>query len=157
MSLTPRPYFSPTTVGWYFVDKHGSSMPADCVEVPFETYSRLLSYGGAIEPGPNGQPREKVIPVTPEVFQTLVGAAVDRLLDETAQSWRYRNYISARAYANDPNPRFAAEAAALIAHGSACWTVLDELEAAVLAGTAQMPATVDEVLALLPAAPSRPT
>lgn len=157
MSTTPKPFFSPSTSGWYFADKHGSSMPADCVEVPFATYSRLLSYGGAIEPGPDGQPREKVTPVTPEVFQRLVGAAVDDILDELAQSWRYRSYVSARAYANDPNPRFAAEAAALIAHGSACWTVLDDLEAAVVAGTAQMPDTVEDVLALLPPAPERPT
>jgi len=98
-----------------------------------------------------------VTPVTPEVFQRLVGAAVDDILDELAQSWRYRSYVSARAYANDPNPRFAAEAAALIAHGSACWTVLDDLEAAVVAGTAQMPDTVEDVLALLPPAPERPT
>ncbi len=95
--------------------------------------------------------------LTPEQFQKAVALKVDKMLDEVAQSWRYRDYISARAYANDPNPRFAAEAAALIAHGSACWTVLDDLEAAVLAGTAQMPATVDEVLALLPAEPERPT
>lgn len=95
-------------------------------------------------------------PPTPAQFQRTVGIAVDQMLDELAQSWRYRSYISARAYANDPNPRFAAEAAALIAHGSQCWTVLDELEAAVIAGTAQMPTTVADVLALLPAPPERP-
>lgn len=95
-------------------------------------------------------------PPTPEQIQAAVAAAVDRMLDTLAQSWRYRNYISARAYANDPNPRFAAEAEALINYGSACWTILDDLEADVLAGEATMPATVEEVLALLPTAPSRP-
>ena len=94
--------------------------------------------------------------MTAEQFQKAAAAAVDRVLDTLAQSWRYRDYISARAYANDPNPRFAAEAAALITYGSACWTILDELEADVLAGDATMPATVEEVLALLPAAPARP-
>jgi len=86
-----------------------------------------------------------------------VAAAVSAQLDALAQSWRYTSYVSARSYKDDPNPRFAAEAAALVAHGSACWTVLDELEAAVLAGTSQMPATVEAVLALLPPAPERPT
>lgn len=94
---------------------------------------------------------------TPADLQSDVAAAVSARLDALARSWRYTSYISARSYRDDPNPRFAAEAAALIAHGSACWTVLDDLEAAVLAGTAQMPATVDEVLALLPPEPARPT
>jgi hypothetical protein len=156
MSTDNTPHFSPSTSGWYFPLKHGSSMPLDCVPVPRAEYERLLSYGGPLEAGADGQPRELQMAITPAVFQQMVAAAVDDLLDTLAQSWRYRSYISARAYANDPNPRFAAEAAALIAHGSACWTVLDDLEAAVLAGTAQMPATVDEVLALLPAPPERP-
>lgn len=95
-------------------------------------------------------------PPTAQQIQIAVASAVDRMLDTLAQSWRYRDYISARSYRDDPNPRFAAEAAALIAHGSACWTVLDQLESAVLAGTAQMPGTVEEVLALLPDPPDRP-
>ena len=95
-------------------------------------------------------------PLTPRQVQSKVAIEVDRRLDAIAQSWRYRDYISARSYRDDPNPRFAAEAAALIAHGSACWTVLDQLESAVLAGTAQMPGTVEEVLALLPDPPDRP-
>jgi len=95
-------------------------------------------------------------PPTPEQIQAAVASAVDRMLDTLAQSWRYRNYIRARSYRDDPNPRFAAEAATLIAHGSACWTVLDDLESAVVAGTAQMPGTVDQVLALLPPPPARP-
>lgn len=85
-----------------------------------------------------------------------VAAAVDMRLNALARSWRYSSYVSARSYRDDPNPRFAAEAAALIAHGSACWTVLDDLEVAVLVGASQMPETVDEVLALLPPAPTRP-
>lgn len=93
---------------------------------------------------------------TPDI-RDAVARAVDQKLDALARSWRYRDYISARSYRDDPNPRFAAEAAALITHGSACWTVLDDLESAVLAGTAQMPATVDDVLALLPPEPARPT
>lgn len=157
MSTTPKPLFSPSTSGWYFADKHGASMPQDCVEVPFATYSRLLSYGGAIEPGPDGQPREKVIPVTPEVFQRLVGAAVDEMLDELARSWRYQNSTRLLAAKGSSNAKFSAEGTAFEAYWAACWTVLDDLEAAVMAGTAQMPSTVAEVLALLPAAPSRPT
>ena len=94
---------------------------------------------------------------TPADMQAAVAAAMSAQLDALARSWRYSSYISARSYRDDPNPRFAAEAAALIAYGSACWTVLDELEAAVLAGTSQMPATVEAVLALLPPAPERPT
>ena len=73
-----------------------------------------------------------------------------------ARAWQYRDYVSARSYVGDLNPKYAAEGAAIAAYGSQCWTVLDQLAAHVLAGQAEMPASVDEVLALLPPEPQRP-
>lgn len=96
-------------------------------------------------------------PPTPEKFQGLVARAVNAKLDELARSWRYTNYISARSYIGDTHPKYAAEAAAIANYGSACFQVLDELEAGVLEGTVTMPTTVEAVLALLPPEPARPS
>jgi len=79
------------------------------------------------------------------------------MLDELARSWRYQNSTRLLAAKGSSNAKFSAEGTAFEAYWAACWTVLDDLEAAVMAGTAQMPSTVAEVIALLPAAPSRPT
>lgn len=152
--------FSPSTMGFYHPDIHGDAVPADCVEISAELHAELIggqSEGNVIGVRPDGMPcLVPPLPPTAEQVRDMVARAVDAQLDALAQSWRYRNYISARAYKDDPNPRFAAEAEALINYGSACWTILDDLEAAVLAGEATMPATVEEVLALLPPTPARP-
>lgn len=148
--------FSPSTAGFYLDDVHGDQIPGDAVLVSNEQRAAILSAQAAGQIiGLDLQPQDPS-PPSPEEVRDQVARAVDAKLDALARSWRYRDYISARSYRDDPNPRFAAEAAVLIAHGSACWTVLDNLEASVLAGTTQMPATVGEVLALLPAEPTRP-
>lgn len=95
-------------------------------------------------------------PPSAQQMQALIGAAVMAKLDSLATSWRYSSYISARSYIGDSYAKYDAEARALASYGSACFQVLDELEADVLAGTATMPATVEAVLAMLPAEPSRP-
>lgn len=95
-------------------------------------------------------------PPTAQQMQAQIGAAVTAKLDNLASSWRYSGYISARSYIGDSYAKYSAEAQVLADYGSACFQVLDALEAAVLAGTTTMPATVEEVLAMLPAEPSRP-
>lgn len=95
-------------------------------------------------------------PPTPIQFTALVGRAVDRKLDELARAWRYRDYVSARSYKDDPNPKYAAEAAALIAYGSQCFTALDALEASIAAGETPMPSSLEEVLSGLGPEPTRP-
>lgn len=96
-------------------------------------------------------------PPTPAQMQALIGDAVMAKLNTLAKSWRYTNYISARSYIGDTNPKYDLEARAIANYGSACFQVLDDLEADVLAGTATMPSTVEEVLAMLPEEPVRPT
>lgn len=96
-------------------------------------------------------------PPTPEEFRRTVAQAVNAKLDILARSWRYTNYISARSYLGDSSPKYAAEALAIANYGSACFQVLDELEAGVLEGTVTMPTTVEAVLALLPPEPARPS
>lgn len=96
-------------------------------------------------------------PPTPAQMQAAIGQAVMDKLNALAKAWRYTNYISARSYIGDTHPKYAAEAAAIANYGSACFQVLDELEAGVLEGTVTMPTTVEAVLALLPPEPARPS
>lgn len=95
-------------------------------------------------------------PPPAEPLDLRVARALDAKLDALAHRWQYRDYISARSYVGDINPKFAAEGAAIAAHGSACWTVLDKLKDDVQSGAAEMPSSAEEVLAMLPAEPSRP-
>lgn len=95
--------------------------------------------------------------ISAEQFSEAVGRAIDTRLDSLAKSWQYRDYISARSYVGDVSAKYAAEGAALAAYGSQCWTLIDQLAADVQAGRAQMPASVEAVLALLPAEPTRPS
>ena len=77
-------------------------------------------------------------------------------LDSVAKSWGYDSIISATSYANSTIPKFNAEALALIGWRDSVWSSAYALLANVLAGKKSDPKTVDEFLALLPAAPSRP-
>jgi hypothetical protein len=78
-------------------------------------------------------------------------------LDSLAQSWGYDNIVSAVSYANSTVAQYKADALALIAWRDATWQEAESLDAQIAAGTAQVPATVAAFVALLPAAPTRPT
>lgn len=161
LKMENKHYYSAATGGFYSTERTTVDvMPPDVVELDPNEYRALLSAqeaGLVINADANGQPvAGDPPPPTPDQFSGLVGRAVDAKLDALARAWRYRDYISARSYRDDPNPRYAAEADALIEYGSACWTVLDGIESAVRAGSAAMPADVGQVLAMLPEPPDRP-
>lgn len=76
-------------------------------------------------------------------------AAVQARLDAQAQAWGYDSIFTACTYAEEPSvPRFQAEGRALRAWRSATWAAANAA-----AATAQ---TVEELLAALPVAPTRP-
>jgi hypothetical protein len=78
-------------------------------------------------------------------------------LDAGAQAWGYDSIVSAASYATSTNAQFKAEAAALIAWRDAVWAWAVTEEAAIVGGTQQLPATPAAFVALMPAAPARPT
>lgn len=86
---------------------------------------------------------------TPEEVLAELTAAVQRHLDDTARTRNYDGILSLCTYAQDPDPKFAAEGMAGVAWRSAvwrtCYSVMDE----VLAGTRGIP-TAEELIALLP-------
>lgn len=77
-------------------------------------------------------------------------AAAQNLLDTTAQSWGYDNIISAVSYMTSNSPQYSADGTALSNWRDAVWTKAYTIEAGTL------PATVNDFLVQLPAAPARP-
>ena len=84
---------------------------------------------------------------------TQYSVAVQRMLDETAQSFGYDSIAAAVTYADEPAvPRFQEEGRGLRAWRSLVWAKCYEMLAHVEAGTAPIPSESD-VMAALPAAP----
>lgn len=82
-------------------------------------------------------------------LQGQFSSTIQSHLDATASQRRYDSIHTAISYRDDPNPKFAAEAAALFAWRSAVWTyATDELDK-VVTGERAIP-TVEEFLAELP-------
>jgi len=77
---------------------------------------------------------------------------VDSMLEDAAHHLRYDNMASVRSYAGYVNA-YQAEATELAVWASDCWKTLEGVETGVRAGTSPIP-TVDEAVALLPAAPA---
>ena len=82
-------------------------------------------------------------------LQLACAAAVQNLIDTTAQSRRYDNALSCATYATSTNTGYKAEALAFVAWRDAVWASVYATQAAVEAGT-QTPPTVEQLLAGLP-------
>ncbi len=81
--------------------------------------------------------------------------ATEQLLNERAGAWGYASMARATTYAQSTVPKFAAEAAALIAHRDEVWLAAFDILEAVETDQRPLP-TLEEYLAELPAAPVRP-
>lgn len=81
--------------------------------------------------------------------------ATEQLLNQRAGAWGYVSMSRATTYAASTVPRFAAEAAALIAHRDAVWLAAYAILEAVESDARPIP-TLAAYLAELPAAPERP-
>jgi len=81
--------------------------------------------------------------------------ATEQLLNDRAGAWGYASMARAATYAASTVPKFAAEAAALIAHRDAVWLAAYDILEAVENDERPIP-TLEAYLAELPAAPERP-
>jgi hypothetical protein len=93
----------------------------------------------------------KIAPPDPAALIDAYRRAVQAHVDATAQARGYDSGVSAASYAGDPNPAWAAEAAAFIAWRSAVWVVVFDMLADVQAGTAAAPESPAALIATLPA------
>ena len=88
-------------------------------------------------------------PETNEQIITRLEGAIDRYLDEQAQSFRYESIRTMVTYENDPNPKFNAEGVGAKAFRSAVYTLGVSLIDEVQSGLREVP-TEEELLALMP-------
>jgi len=89
-----------------------------------------------------------LVPPTPEQLLKAIERAIEKHMDEVAQSKRYDNRDSCRLYAGYVNP-FQAEAIAFGQWVSACWVVSNQVQADVMNGLRTIP-TPEEAVAVLP-------
>ena len=83
-------------------------------------------------------------------FQSAVVTATQARLDDFARTRNYDGILSACTYATSAVAKFHAEGQAAVDLRDSTWATLYLLMAEVEGGTRTMPATVNEVLALLP-------
>lgn len=87
---------------------------------------------------------------TPEMVQERLINAVQQNLDQEARALGYDSIFTAVTYADDVNPKFAAEGAALKTWRSAVWTHCYQVLADVQGALRTVP-TAEELIAELPA------
>lgn len=88
----------------------------------------------------------------PETLEQIIARlerAIDRYLDEQANSYRYESIRTMVTYENDPNPKFNAEGVGAKAFRSAVYTLGVSLISEVQSGMREVP-TEEELLALMP-------
>ena len=148
-------FYSKSKNSFYTPEVHGSNIPSDVIEITYDQWQTLLesqSQGQIIQANANGNP-EAVSPPAPTQAQIIASyeSAAQTNLDSVARSWGYSSLAIATSYVNSSNAQWKAEAEALIAWRDAYWTEAYTIEAGTL------PATAQGFVALLPAAPTKPT
>ena len=88
--------------------------------------------------------------VAAQAFQAAVVTATQARLDTFANTRNYDGILSACTYASSAVPKFQSEGQYCVNARDNTWAALYALMADVQAGTTPMPATIDEVVALLP-------
>lgn len=85
-----------------------------------------------------------------QAFQAAVVTATQARLDTFTNTRNYDGILSACTYASSAVPKFQSEGQYCVNARDNTWATLYTLMGEVQAGTRAMPATIDEVVALLP-------
>jgi hypothetical protein len=94
-------------------------------------------------------------PDTPQQIIACLTAAIQRRLDEAAQSRGYDSILSAVTYIDSSVPQFAADAREFIDCRDDTWATATQIMGEAMAGKRPVP-TEAELMALLPAVPEEP-
>lgn len=124
-------------------------------DVPWEAPPGFVAvtYAGPSAPGWLWDGTTATPPPLPPPTQKDYESAIQRALDAYAAAWGYTDLARAVTYIGDPNPQFDLEGIALRNWRSAVWVKGGQILATI---DPAKPPTIQEVLAQLPAAPSRP-
>ena len=147
--------YAPSTGAFYVPEIHGTSIPADAVDINPQQHEALLTAqaaGKRIVPDANGYPvAQDPPPPTADQIAAARVAAVQAHMDAAAAARGYDDIKTAVTYADEPAvPRFQAEGQAFRAWRSIVWAhcyqVLDDVQA----GRRAIPSAAD-LIAELPA------
>lgn len=106
----------------------------------------------AVEIAPVGGVQQwRIDPAPVEHVIASVQTAVQQRLDDFARTRNYDGILSAATYATSSVPAFAAEGQYAVHARDASWAACYQIMSDVQAGTRLMPASIQEVLAELPA------
>lgn len=129
-------------------------IPGGCIEaepptIPAGKRARWTGASWVFEDLPEPEPESEPEPLTPEQIIAQYIAAVQKRLDDFAQTRNYDGILSAATYATSTVPKFKAEGQYCVEARDATWAKCYEVLAAVESGSRPMP-TMDELLAELP-------
>ena len=94
-------------------------------------------------------------PLTSQEEREVFEAYVQAYIDTPARAWGYDSTLSAISYIGDSHAQFNADGLALRSFRSSCWVAANAVYRDVLTGSIPKP-TQDELILMLPAAPSQP-
>lgn len=146
--------YSKTSQGFHD-SQYDKNIPEDAVEITHEEWQALLkaqSEGQIIQSDKKGYPKAVNPPApTKEKLMEQYKAITQINCDKLAKEWGYDSLAEATSYTNSTVPQYKAEAEALIIWRDLVWVKVEEIE------KEKIPKTMDDFLALLPSAPTKPT
>ena len=147
--------YAPSTGAFYVPEIHGTSIPADAVDITPQQHEALLTAqaaGKRIVPDANGYPvAQNPPPPTADQIAAARVAAVQAHMDAAAAARGYDDIKTAVTYADEPAvPRFQAEGQAFRAWRSLVWAHCHQVLDDVQSGRRAIPSAAD-LVAELPA------
>ena len=147
--------YSQSKNSFFHPDTAKDLLPSDCIEISDEKWQTIiaaLGTGKVLKADKNGNPiADNPDPLPTEKVIELYEAAAQRNLDSVAQSWGYDSILTAISYVSSTNAQYKAEAEALNAWRDSYWAEAYTIEQGTL------PDTAEAFVAMLPAAPTKPT
>ncbi|MDP4300336.1 hypothetical protein [Leptothrix discophora] len=131
-------------------------IPAGCVEdapppLGDHEIARWDGTSWQVETLPMADPVEPHASTLAEIL-AQAEAAIDRWINDQARTLGYDSIVTAVSYADEPAvPRYQAEGRALRAWRSRVYAAAYEIRATVVAGSREMPASIEALIAELPA------
>lgn len=137
----------------YFRQRSGQLRRYDGAIIPVDPANRdYAEFLAAVAADPSCVADEPAPPLT----ETACIAAIQAVLDRHAQAWGYDSIFTGSTYAVSRKPKWRAEGQALADWRDDVWDKGYEIMAEVQAGRRSI-TSIPDLLALLPAAPDRPS